>query len=200
MSQLIESLKLKDGVLFNLEYHQKRLNASLNELFPQSDAIDLAREIVIPEGFGKGTFKVRVTYGSKKIEKIEIEPYAFRPIQSLKVVHHNSIDYHLKYSERRILQELFNERGDCDDIIIIKNEYVTDSFAANLLFFDGEGWLTPKTPLLKGTKRQHLLDKGLIVEKEIREQHIGDYLKVGLVNAMTDMEEMPLVDITDIRF
>ncbi|HET6556902.1 MAG TPA: hypothetical protein VFG54_06275, partial [Prolixibacteraceae bacterium] len=120
MSLLVESLKLKDGRLFNLEYHQKRLNRSQNELFPQSDGIDLEREIEIPEGFNKGTFKVRVSYGPK-LEKVEIEPYTFRTIQSLKVVHHECIDYHLKYSERHLLKELFKERGECDDIIIIKN-------------------------------------------------------------------------------
>lgn len=199
MSPLVESLKLKDGVLYNLEYHQERLNYSLNELFPHSNAIDLAREIVIPEECHKGIFKVRVSYGPT-VDKVEIEPYAFRMIQNLKVVHHNSIDYHLKYSERRILQELFTERGEDDDIIIIKNGSVTDSFAANLLFFDGKTWFTSTTPLLKGTKRQLLLDKGLILEKEIREQDIPDYRQVGLVNAMIDMEEMPVVDIKRIRF
>lgn len=199
MSPLVESLKLKDGVLFNLDYHQSRLNRSLNELFPQSDAIDLEREIVIPEEYLQGTFKVRVLYGPQ-IEKVEIEPYTFRTVQSLKVVHHDNIDYHLKYSERRILQELFTERGECDDIIIIKNEVVTDSFAANLVFFDGKQWFTSTTPLLKGTKRQLLLDMGLIVEREIREQDISNYRKVGLVNAMIDMEEMPVVDIKNICF
>lgn len=199
MSPLVESLKLKDGVLYNLEYHQERLNYSLNELFPHSNAIDLAGEIIIPEECHKGIFKVRVSYGPT-VDKVEIEPYAFRMIQNLKVVHHNSIDYHLKYSERRILQELFTERGEDDDIIIIKNGSVTDSFAANLLFFDGKTWFTSTTPLLKGTKRQLLLDKGLILEKEIREQDIPDYRQVGLVNAMIDMEEMPVVDIKRIRF
>lgn len=199
MSLLVESLKLKDGVLFNLEYHQNRLNYSLKESFPQSDTIDLEREILIPEVYYQGTFKVRVTYGPR-LEKVEIENYTFREIQSLKVVHHNSIDYHLKYSDRSILQELFNERGECDDIIIIKSGYVTDSFAANLLFFDGERWFTPKTPLLKGTKRQLLMDKGLIFEKEIMEQDIRDYRKVGMVNAMIDMEEMPVIEIENIYF
>lgn len=199
MSLLVESLKLKDGVLYNLDYHQKRLDYSLNEVFPLSNGIDLEREIIIPEDCHMGTFKVRVSYGPA-VEKVEIDPYVFRMIQSLRVLHHNSIDYHLKYSERRMLQELFNERGECDDIIIIKNGFVTDSFAANLLFFDGKQWFTSTTPLLKGTKRQWLLEKGLIVEKEIREQDIPDYRNVGLVNAMIDMDEMPVVDIKSIRF
>jgi len=192
MSPLIESLKLKNGVLLNLAYHQRRINRSMDELFPKAERIDLAKEITIPGRYLTGFYKVRVSYGPD-IEKIEIEPYAFRPVKSLKVVYHDSIDYHLKYSDRHILQMLFDSRGNCDDIIIVKNGIVTDSFAANLLFFDGKEWFTPSTPLLKGTKRQLLLDQGIIVEKEISEEDIRNYQKVGLINAMIDFEEMPVV-------
>lgn len=194
MSPLLESLKLKDGIIQNLNCHQYRLNCSMDELFPDTQKIDLAKEIPIPENRKSGIFKIRVLYG-QTIEKIEIEPYVFRSIQSLKVVQHESIDYHLKYTDRQILQELFAKRGDCDDIIIVKNGLVTDSFAANLLFFDGEKWLTPASPLLKGTKRQLLIDEGIISEKEIREADIRSYRKVGLINAMIDFEEMQEVPV-----
>lgn len=199
MSPLLESLKLKDGIIQKLNYHQFRLNRSMDELFPDAQKIDLAYEIPIPENCKSGIFKIRVLYG-QTIEKIEIEPYVFRSIKSLKVVHHESIDYHLKYTDRQILQELFAQRGDCDDIIIVKNGLVTDSFAANLLFFDGKKWFTPKTPLLKGTKRQFLIDNGIISEKEIREEDIRSYRKVGLINAMIDFEEMPKVNLEQIVF
>lgn len=197
MYQLVESLKLKDGVLRNLEYHQSRVNRSMNELFPDAEKIELAKAITIPENCKSGVFKVRVVYGSG-IEKIEIEPYIFRTIQSLKVVCHESIDYHLKYTDRQVLQELFAQRESCDDIIIIKDGFVTDSFAANLLFFDGEKWFTPTTPLLKGTKRQLQLDQGIISEMEIREEDIRSYQKVGLINALIDFEEMPVISVEHI--
>ncbi len=45
MFPLLESLKLKDGIIQNLEYHQARLNRSVNELFPGAGKIDLKREI-----------------------------------------------------------------------------------------------------------------------------------------------------------
>lgn len=199
MCPLVESLKLKDGLIQNLEYHQSRMNRSMAELFPGAGKINMAEAISIPENAKSGTFKIRVLYG-QHIEKIEIEPYVFRNIQSLKVVRHQSIDYHLKYTDRQILQELFAQRGNCDDIIIVKNGLVTDSFAANLLFYDGEKWYTPTAPLLKGTKRQRLLDKGIISEREIREEDIRSYQKVGLINAMIDMDEMPVVLIEQIYF
>lgn len=197
MSLLVESLKLKNGVVQNLGYHQARLNRAMNELLPDVEKIDLAKAIIVPENCVSGVFKVRVLY-EDSIEKIEIEPYAFRTIHSLKVVRHESVDYHLKYTDRQILQQLFAQRENCDDIIIVKNGFATDSFAANLLFFDGETWFTPTTPLLKGTKRQLLLDRGIISEKEIRDEDISGFQKVGLINAMIDFEEMPIVPVEKI--
>ena len=164
----------------------------MKELFPDSEEICLKNSILIPESQQTGLFKIRVIYG-QTIEKIEIEPYQLRSIKSLKVVHHENIDYHLKYTNRQILQELFAQRGDCDDIIIIKNGMVTDSFAANLLFYDGQGWVTPANPLLKGTQRQYLLDWGIISEKEIMEEDIRSFQKVGLINAMIEFEEMSVI-------
>jgi 4-amino-4-deoxychorismate lyase len=169
----------------------------MNELFPGAEMIDLMKAIMLPQHCISGIFKVRVVYGPF-VEKIEIEPYQYRSIQSLKLVRHEHIDYHLKYTDRQILQELFDQRGSCDDIILIKNGLVTDSFAANLLFYDGRSWFTPSTPLLKGTKRQLLLDQGRIKEKEIRAEDIRTYQKIGLINAMIDFEEMPVVAVENI--
>ena len=194
MCPFVESLKLKDGMIQNLDYHTERLNRSRKEFYPEAEDINLKNLLIIPEKYKSGLYKVRILYG-RTIDKIKFESYIFRTVKSLKVVHHGSIDYHLKFTDRQILQELFAQRADCDDIIIIKNGFVTDSFAANLLFFDGDKWYTPTTPLLKGTKRQFLLDRGFIAEKEIREEDIKTYQKVGLINALIDIEEMPDVPV-----
>ena len=199
MSPLVETIKLKDGKLYNLSFHQTRMNVALAELFPHSAGIDLATEIHVLENYRSGLFKVRVLYGPT-VEAVEIEPYHFRTIQSLKVVHHKSIDYHLKYTDRQILQQLFAQRTYADDIIIIKNGLVTDAFAANLLFFDGQKWLTPNTPLLKGTQRQYLLEQGIISEMEIRESDISSFQKVGLINAMVSFEDMPVIPVEKIFY
>lgn len=194
MYPLVESLKLKDGVIQNLHYHQDRLNRSMDELFPNAEKIDLLQKITIPDKCKSGIYKLRVVYG-QTIFKIEIEPYHYRSIQSLKIVTHENIDYHLKFTDRQILQDLYAQRAKCDDIIIVKNGFVSDSFAGNLLFFDGNRWFTPATPLLKGTKRQLLLDQGIIFEKEIREEDIKNFQQIGLINAMIDFDEMPVMSV-----
>lgn len=199
MHQLIESIKLKDGILQHLEYHQARLDYSMKELYPMAPAISLSEHLQIPENCQHGIFKVRVVY-SNQIERIEFESYQARSIKSLRVVHAPVIDYHLKFLDREILHELYGLRRDCDDIIIVRNGLATDSFFANLLFFDGKKWFTPSTPLLKGTMRQILLDQGKITEKEIREEDICSFQKVGLINAMLDFETMPVIPVSQVLF
>ena len=197
MCLLFETIKCSNGKLFNMEFHQARLEKACVEYFGISAEIKLIERIEIPDFAKTGLFRCRVTYTSQ-IEKIEFLPHQYREIKSLKLVEDNEIDYHFKYAERERLQQLFGNRGDCDDIIIVKNGCVTDSFAANLVFFDGEQWWTPDSPLLAGTQRKKLLTEGKIVECRITTSDISKYSKVGLINALNDFNEMPLIDIANI--
>jgi 4-amino-4-deoxychorismate lyase len=95
---------------------------------------------------------------------------------------------------------LFAQRDNADDIVIVKNGLVTDAFAANLIFFDGQKWVTPNTPLLKGTQRQYSLDQGIISETEIKESDISSFQKVGLINAMVSFEDMPVIPVEKIYY
>jgi len=197
MYPLIETIKCSDGKLFNMEFHQARFEKSGVEYYGIQSNINLNEHIEIPEFAKTGLFRCRVTY-SPQIEKIEFIPHHYREIKSLKLVEDNEIDYHFKYADRETLQQLFGNRGDCDDIIIVKNGCVTDSFAANLVFFDGVHWWTPDTPLLAGTQRKKLLTEGQIFECRITTSDISKYSKVGLINALNDFDEMPLIDIANI--
>lgn len=197
MYPLLETIKCSDGKLCNMEFHQARFEKSGLEYYGIQSRINLNEHIEIPEFAKTGLFRCRVTY-STQIEKIEFIPHQYREIKSLKLLEDNEIDYHFKYAERERLQQLFGNRGDCDDIIIVKNECVTDSFAANLVFFDGEQWWTPDTPLLAGTQRKKLLTEGKIFECRITTSDISKYSKVGLINALNDLDEMPKIDIANI--
>jgi 4-amino-4-deoxychorismate lyase len=197
MFQLLETIKCKDGKLFNMEFHQVRFENAQKEYFGISPQIKLYREIEIPEFVTSGLFRCRVTY-SKQIDKIEFLPHHYRKIKSLKLVEDNQIDYRFKYADREKLQNLFEARGNCDDIIIVKNGNITDSFAANVVLFDGTKWFTPDTYLLPGTQRTKLLKEGQIFERHININDLPKYEKVGLINALNNLEEMPVIDIDHI--
>lgn len=81
----------------------------------------------------------------------------------------------------------------CDEIVIVRRGLVTDASAFNLVFESADGLFTPAGPLLAGTKRQELLERGLIAARRIEAQELGDYLNVRFINAMTDLKEAPKV-------
>jgi 4-amino-4-deoxychorismate lyase len=180
-----------------MEFHQARFEKTFSEYFKTSPKINLSECIEIPEFAKNGLFRCRVTY-SEQIEKIEFIQYQHREVKSLKLVEDHDIDYHLKYSDREKLNLLYEKRGSCDDILIIKNGCITDSFAANPVFFDGKKWWTPDTPLLAGTQRAKLLVENKIFECRITCVDISKYKKVGLINALNDFDEMPVIEIENI--
>jgi 4-amino-4-deoxychorismate lyase len=194
MSRLIETIKCSNGKLFNLEFHQARFEKSCVEYFGIQSPINLTEQIEIPEFAKTGLFRCRVTY-STQIEKIEFIPHQYRQIKTLKLIEDNEIDYRYKYNDRNRLNQLFEQRGTCDDIIIVKNGCVTDSTVANIVFYDGEKWWTPDSPLLPGTQRAKLMGSGKISECRITLKDISKYKKAGLINAMNDWNVMPQIAI-----
>jgi len=194
---LIETIKCANGQCCNLAFHQSRFNFSRKQLFPKSANISLNSEIKVPEFAQTGIFRCRVLYSST-IEKIEFLPYKKRTITSLKLVADNTIDYRYKYADRKMLETLFEHRGSCDDILVVKNDCISDSFTANPVFWDGQNWWTPDTPLLPGTQRAKLLDEQKIKVCRISVNDLAKYQKVGLINAMQDLEHMPVLDIQQI--
>lgn len=193
MSLLLETIKLENGKLINLNYHNQRFNRARKEILslPEKDLADL---IQIPEKFSEGTYRCRVVY-QEKIEKIEFIPHQPRMINSLQIVHDNDIVYDHKFADRTNLQKLYKQRGDSDEIIILKNGLVTDCFIGNLVFFDGQKWITPDHPLLRGTQRQKLLDEGQIQEEKITEKDLFNYEMVGIINVFYNLENMPQIAI-----
>lgn len=192
MCRLFETIKVENGKLFNLEFHNERLNRTRKELFNDRTVIDLKQRIEIPPQAQNTLFKCRVVY-KEEIEKVEWEEYRFRNIERLKIVHHNEIEYHYKFYDRRIFDKLKQETkcSENEEILIIKNSFVTDTSYTNIIFNDGERWITPNTPLLKGVEREKLLKEKKILEHEIKIEQIKNYKSVKLINVFNDFESAP---------
>ncbi|MGB3781282.1 MAG: aminotransferase class IV [Tunicatimonas sp.] len=182
MHDLLESIKLENGHWHQLPYHEQRLQRAQLDLFGEVTIQDLARQITVPDDARLGVYKCRVLY-SQQIERVEFLPYQQRPVRTLRRVHCDSIDYSHKYADRSLLNQLFAQRGDCDDVLIVKNGLVTDTSYANIVFFDGQAWVTPAQPLLRGTQRQYLLDAGRIREDIIEERILKRFQKFQIINA-----------------
>lgn len=198
MSRFIETIQLLNGELLNLEFHQQRFERTRSEALALKNHPQLVELIRVPPGLEPGILKCRVLY-QKEIELIEFEPYTARKVRSLKLVYSDSIDYGFKYADRTELGLLFQERGDCDDILVVKKACVSDSFYANVVFWNGASWVTPDTPLLPGTMRAKLLADGLIQESRITVEDLSRYQKLKLINAMNDLRKAPEIPIDSIH-
>lgn len=198
MPRFIETIKLLDGQLYNLNYHQQRMDKTAYHFFHNKLPSDLRYHFShfnLPQ---QGFFKCRVIY-ERKILSLRILPYTPKPIQSLKVVEANEIQYKHKFEDREELTSLFDKRENCDEVIIVKSGMVTDASYANLVFKRDDKWFTPITCLLKGTMRQNLLDQRKIQGKTISIDDIGKFDKVKLINSMLGFDGEEL-DVSKIVF
>ena len=139
-----------------------------------------------------GVYKCRVLYQSD-IQQVEYHEYQIRTINSLQLVKANIIEYSHKYEDRSALLDLFQLKGEVDDILIIKRGLVTDSYYCNVaLRTSDDQWITPTAPLLRGTKRQQLLDEGILSTGDISRDDLDDYSAICLFNSMIEFGEIEL--------
>lgn len=199
MFPLFETLMLKDGVLQNIELHNQRANLSRKILFGTREFLNFEEIISISNEYKRGIYKYRVNYGKTELNVV-ISTYNKRVIHSLKLIVHNTISYDHKYNDRNCLNSLFEKREQADEILIVKNGMITDTSYSNIIFYDGTTWVTPETPLLKGTMRSYLLNKGTIVQQKIKMVELQQFVKARLINAMLPFDAEMDIDIKNITF
>lgn len=184
MYRLLESVRLENGEFHHLPYHQLRMDSTVQKLTGSQNQVileTLIKNLVFPQ---HGIYKYRVVYTTNSEWQQELIPYKPIPINSLKVVYDNAINYDCKYADRSKLNKLFHKRSRADDILIIKNGFVTDASYSNVVFYDGVRWVTPSTPLLPGVMRTVLLEAGEISLAEIRVNKLNRFKKIKLINAL----------------
>jgi 4-amino-4-deoxychorismate lyase len=198
MYQLVETIRINNSAPENLEFHERRMQKSLSDLFSIRKGFDLNSILKVPDNLSGGIVKCRIVFDTE-IRETTYQPYVIRPVNSLKLVEDNEIDYRYKYADRSSLDALFEKRGSCDDILIIKNGYVTDTYYANIVFKSTNGdWITPESCLLKGTRRTCLLKKNLIIETMIRVSDLTYFIEARLINAMIDICDTDGISIRDL--
>jgi 4-amino-4-deoxychorismate lyase len=197
MSRFIESIKIKDQELFLLEFHQKRVNETF-AYFGKENAIDLKKIYEKLYHDDDGLYKLRIAYDLDKTYKTQLIPYAFPEIESFELVENNSLDYAFKFEDRSAFLSMIN-KAKSEEIIIVKNNHITDASFANLLFLKEKQWYTPNTFLLNGVQRQQLLKAKKIKETEITLQNIKEFSHFQIINAMNSMDNDFIYPIEKIR-
>lgn len=196
MSQFIESIKIEDQEIFLLELHQKRVNATFTH-FGKEGSIDIAKIFKELEHDEDGLYKLKITYDLNKNYRTQLIPYAISEIDDFQLVENNVYDYSFKFEDRKEFERMIN-KAKASEIIIVKNNHITDTSFSNLLFLKGKDWFTPTTFLLNGVQRSHLLKNKKIKEAEITLQNITEYSHFQLINAMNDFDDMFIYPISKI--
>jgi 4-amino-4-deoxychorismate lyase len=169
--------------------------------------------ISIPDYVDNSVFKCRILYG-KSVESVTFEKYIPKKVETLRLVDFSIAEtfledirnsekgrslvfdnYKYKYQNRELLNYLLNCRNDADDILIVKDGYLTDTSFSNIVLFKNGIWYTPDTFLLNGTCRQRLLHDKKIKEISISVDDLDDYDEIRLINAMIDIEQARIVKI-----
>lgn len=194
MFQFIETICYENNQFRNLAFHQERFDRTRNDNFVDSIPISLEEAIEIPTSLEPQKYKVRILY-DRIIQSIEFIPYEIQLIDSIQLFEiHPKVFYTYKYADRDFLTEYLNE-AKTDDLILVKSNYITDATYANLVFYDGSQWFTPKSCLLKGTMREALLADGSILEKNIKVRDLPNFQSFKRINAMMNLEESQEFDI-----
>lgn len=184
----LETICILDGIIGNALAHEERVLQTATH-FGFTAQGRFVRELgrSLPSDLREGKVKCRVLY-HETIEEITFERYQPKRVKSLKLMEAFP-DYRFKYADRQALEALLQQKGECDEILITRDGFITDTSYSNVVLTQEGKLFTPARPLLNGTKRRKLLQMGIIQPKDIHRDSLGEYERVILINAMLDVED-----------
>lgn len=191
MHQFVETIRIEGGKAMNLPLHDARMNATRLHFAPHAAPISLQKWLN-DAPLSEERIKARVVYNVDGVCETTFLTYKRREIQWLRMVEDNDISYTFKSTDRHELDHLLALRDGCDEVLIVKNGLVTDTSFTNVAFFDGHKWFTPAQPLLNGTMRQWLLQRGQLTETHITPASLASFQRIMLFNAMIGAHELEL--------
>ena len=197
MLQLIETICFENGSFHRIPLHQQRMTRARSHFFSCADTISLTEVLDIPEILKKHKVKCRISY-SKTIDEIEYEIYVPKEIQKIQCVYDDSAWYDHKLKNRDALLLLLERRGIAEEVLIVKNGWITDASYANVVLRKENKWYTPEIPLLPGTRRAHYLQNGILSVAQIKPSDLSLYDELRLINAMLSLEESDAIPINHI--
>ena len=199
MSLLLETILYRHGKLQHLPWHQARFDQTRFELFGQRNTLDLSsyfeawyRTQAHPfeeDAADAYYHRYRILYDAQGIHFAEMVKTKRRTVKTLQLVFDDALEYAYKWADRQALETHFNRvSANADDFLLVRGGLLTDTYTANIAFFDGQQWVTPAKPLLYGTKRAQLLAQKLIEPADLQVSDLTHFQEARLINASTDLE------------
>jgi len=198
MFPLFETIRIENGMVQNLKWHHLRLEHTFQAIYSTKCPFNL-ESIITPNEFCNGLVKLRFLY-NKTDSICDFSHYDSKKIETLKLVNDDSLFYDFKFTNRNKFISLYKLKQNKDDILIVKKGFITDTSIANIAFFNGTNWISPKFPILKGTSRERLIHENKIQIANIKPQKLKYFLSFKIFNAMIDFDELNPISIDNIYF
>ncbi len=193
MYPFFETLKIENKKVYNLSFHQERIDRTFKVFYPDFKSIDLTK---ISKSFPPEEEKTKCRFAfNATFFDFKCSPYEEQIHKKFKLIDADKFDYSFKFSKRNFFKQLKSQFPDYE-IIFTKNGKITDTTYSNLIFFTDGRWFTPETCLLKGTQRAKLLKESKIEKMEINENELHEFSQFKMINAMLDFDN-PTTYFTD---
>lgn len=200
-SELVETICVFNGTALRLPFHLARVRASCQTLGWK----DVSKELLqtwltslqnLPREYKTGRVMMRTVYDATGVSSVTFQQYQLRPVRSLRCVEADYLHYSLKSTDRSGIMHCVEQRENCDDVLILRHNFLTDTSIANIAFLNeeqGNCWMTPANPLLRGTHRAALLRSGTIIEDTaLTLDRLKEFSRIRLFNAMIKWGEIEL--------
>ena len=186
MFSFLETIRIENGLLKNLTYHQKRVNDTFESIYSDRVPFDLSEALLKQNIPSSGIYRVRIIY-EEQIKSIEFIPYQEKNIVTLKMVNTGEFDYGFKWADRSYFEQTLAENNEVDEVIFELDGKIQDCTIANLAFLKNGIWYTPKNPLHWGTTRARLIDENKIQETDIFLNELSSYSHICLINVFREL-------------
>lgn len=191
--QLLESLKLEDGIYPLIDYHMERMKNSAAYFYFPGNEREIRKQLKeCAKTHSKGVYKVRLLLS--KTGEIAVEAQKITPIKepvlcklAVKPVNSQNPFLFHKTTHRQVYKQHESEVEGVFSVLLWNEHEQLTEFAIGNLVVEMNGCLyTPpvENGLLAGTYRQFLLDTGKIVEKEIHKNDLEDCEAVWFINGV----------------
>lgn len=195
--EFIETICIKDGHVVNPDGHRLRMHETATHFgFLSPELPDLTA--IVPKHLRTGITKCRILY-SHEIHGIGFEAYRLKRIESFIPIEAGNLDYAFKYADRSMLEYKGENKKEQDEIIFLRDGFLTDTSFSNIVLRKGKKFVTPEKFLLNGTQRRYLLKSGAIKEESVHIKQLKEYDELILINAMMGLEDGLCFPVSAVR-
>ena len=184
----LETIRIQDGHARHVADHIDRMRRTALHFGFTAPALPADLDALVPHTLRTGIVRCRIVYGHT-LREITFTPYRRRRLERLIAVDAGAMDYAFKYADRSPLARPQIPLTEADELLFVRDGYVTDTSYTNLILRRGDELVTPDTFLLDGTCRRRLLRTAQVRTAQVRLSDLTAYDELLLVNAMMPLDE-----------